>query len=218
MSETPAEPTPAETPETPPVETPETPESDDPRVKRANAEAAKYRTSLRAQEQATADLQAKFDEQGQTLAKLAAVFNPDAGNADPAEQVQTITAEADKLRSRVGELEAELLVHNLAGTEGVNASRLLDSRTFTNALHGLDPAADNYRDQVADAIKEAVSKDASLSTGAGQGPSRGGVSGAGQGAAAPAGAVTQEQFNAMGYAERSELYRNNPDLYRSLAG
>lgn len=203
----PADPTPADDGET------------DPRVKRANAEAASYRTKLRAQEQATADVQTKLDEQGQTLARLAAVFNPEAANVDPAEQVATITAEADKLRTEVSDLRAELLVFTLAADPAVNANaaKLLDSRSFTTALHGLDPSAENYREQVAEAITAAVTNDANLAS-SGLAPARGGVPGAGQGSAQTNGAVTAEQFAGMDYAQRSELYANNPDLYRSLAG
>lgn len=183
----------------------------DPRVKRANAQAAKYRTDLRT-------AQTQLDEQGKTLAALAAVFNPGSTETDPAAQLANITTEAEGLRSTVTQLHAELLVHNLSGDHDANASALLDSRNFTTALHGLDPTADDYRDQVAAAIKAAVAANANLRATAGQGPSRGGAAGAGQGAAQPAGAVTQEQFNGMAYADRAELFRTNPDLYRRLAG
>ena len=191
--------------------TTETGGEDDPRVKRANAQAAKYRTDLRAQETKVAELEG-------TLAKLAAVFNPGAAETDPAQQAATATAEAEKMRTEAAQLKAELLVHTIAGDNGGNPVALLDSRTFADALHGLDPSADDYTAQVAEAIKAAVSKNANLSTSAGQGPARGGAAGAGQGPAQPAGAVTQEQFDAMGYEARADVFRTNPDLYRRLAG
>lgn len=181
--------------------------AEDSRVKRANAEAARYRTALRAQETEVASLK-------ETLSKLAAVFSPGADEPDPA----ALTGQVETLTGRAAQLEAELLVHTIAGTNGGNPVALLDSRTFTNALHKLDASADDYADQVATAIKEAVSKNANLSSGAGQGPARGGASGAGQGSAEPSGAVTQEQFDAMGYPERAALFNTNPDLYRRLAG
>lgn len=220
MSDTTAETNTAETAET--VETDETTEvvtadettddgTEDARVKRANREAAKYRTDLRA-------AQAALAEQGQTLAALAAVFNPGSKETDPAAQLTEITNEAGNLRTEVGNLRAELMVHTIAGENGGNPVALLDSRTFSNTLHGLDPAADDYRAQVAAAIKDAVSKNANLSQTTGQGPARGGAPGAGTGPAAPDGAVTAEQFASMKYAERTELFRTNPDLYRRLAG
>lgn len=218
MSETVTETTTdTETPavETDPVDTTET-EADDPRVKRANAQAADYRTKLRAQEQATTDLQTKLDEQAATLSKLASVFNPDApADNDPAQALTTITAEAETLRAELTTARAELTVHTLAADNGANPNALLDSRAFLNSLQALDATADNYRDQVAEAIKTAVEHNANLSA-TGPAPAKGGAPGAGQGSAA-AGGVTQEQFNAMGLGERNDLFRRDPDTYRRLA-
>lgn len=183
-------------------------ETEDARVKRANAEAAKYRTALRAQEQEVAGLK-------DTLAKLAAVFNPEAGGNEP--DPAALTGQVEQLTTRTAQLEAELLVHTIAGENGGNPVALLDSRNFADKLHALDATADDYTALVAQAIKDAVSKNASLSVGAGQAPGRGGAPGAGQGPAQPAGAVTQEQFDAMGLSQRNDLYRTNPDLYRRLA-
>ena len=226
MSETPTDPTPTPTPGDPapaptpdpanptpdpaPEPTPDPTNEPDPRVKRANEQAAAERIKRREVEQQLA-------AQGETLAKLAAVFNPQADpSADPAQQAAQATAQAEQLTNRVSELQAELLVHNIAGEHGGNAVALLDSRTFTTKLHGLDPSADNYSEQVAEAIKAAVTSNATLAA-AGQVPSRGGAPGAGQGPADPGG-VTQEQFNAMTIGQRNELFQTNPDTYRRLAG
>lgn len=190
--------------------------TEDARVTRANRQAAQYRTQLRTQEQATADLQAKLDEQAATLSKLAAVFNPDAPQgADPAEALQTITAEAETLRTELAQARAELAVHNLAADNGGNPNALLDSRSFLSTLQALDASADDYQDQVAEAIKSAVASNATLSA-TGPGPAKGGAPGAGQGSAA-SGGVTQEQFDAMGLAQRNELFRTDPDTYERLA-
>lgn len=190
--------------------TTETETDDDGRVQRANRQAAQYRTELRA-------TQEQLAEQSKTLQALAAVFNPDASATDTPDPA-ALTGQVEQLTTRTAQLEAELQVHTLASEHGANPVALLDSRAFTTTLHGLDPAADDYTDQVAKAIKDAVSRNASLAAAAGQVPSRGGATGAGQGPANPDGAVTQEQFDAMGYAERSELFQTNPDLYRRLAG
>lgn len=201
---------PATDPATPPAD-PATPEgeTEDARITRANRQAAQYRTELRTAQEALA-------EQGKTLAALAAVFNPGATPGDQPDPA-ALTGQVEQLTTRAAQLEAELLVHNLAGTNGANPTALLDSRTFTTALHGLDATAADYHDQVAAAIKDAVSKNATLAT-AGQGPSRGGAPGAGAGAEQPAGSVTQEQFDAMDFAARTALFTTNPDLYRRLAG
>lgn len=208
----PADPPPADPPADP---DPNDPGNDDPRVKRANAQAANYRTQLRAEQEARQALEAKLTEQGETLSKLAAVFNPDANPTDdPAQQLQAITAEAEALRTEVTTLRAELAVHDLAADNGGNPKALLDSRTFMTALQALDASAADHRDQVARAIKAAVESNANLSA-TGPAPAKGGAPGAGQGSAD--GGVTQEQFNAMGLADRSELYRTDPDTYRRLA-
>lgn len=183
-------------------------QADDPRVKRANAQAAAERVKRK-------QLEAELASSKGILDKLAAVFNPESGpEADPA----ALTGQVEQLTTEAAQLKAELLVHTIAGTNGGNPVALLDSRTFATKLHGLDPSADDYTDQVAAAIKDAVKQNASLAAATGQAPAAGGAPGAGQGSALPAGAVTQEQFNAMGYAERTELFERNPDLYRRLAG
>lgn len=181
--------------------------SDDPRVKRANQQAAAERVKRR-------ELEVELAGVKDIVTKIGAVFNPEAGpTADPA----ALTGQVEQLTTEAAQLKAELLVHTIAGENGGNPVALLDSRSFADTLHGLDPAADDYRTQVADAIKAAVTKNANLAA-TGRAPVAGGAPGAGQGPAQPAGAVTQEQFNAMGYAQRTELFQTNPDLYRRLAG
>jgi hypothetical protein len=135
----------------------------DPRVTKANKEAARYRTELRA---AQAE-QTKLSEQ---FAKLKAAFlgEDDKSEADPAK----VTAEAEKLRETNAALTAALLVHDLAPELQANATALLDSQTFAKTLAGLDPAAEDYTDKVTEAIKASVAKNAAHR--AGQGSSRGG--------------------------------------------
>lgn len=189
--------------------------TEDARVTRANRQAAQYRTQLRATEGKVTELEQALAQQGATLQQLAAVFNPGAAETDdPAETVRTITAEADTLRSELQQARTELAVHNLAAENGANPNALLDSRSFLNTLQGLDATADDYQEQVADAIRTAVAANATLSA-SGPAPARGGGTGAGQGSANTG--VTQEQFNAMGLAQRNELFRTDPDTYRRLA-
>lgn len=136
----------------------------DPRVARANRQAAKYRTELR-------EAQAKADKATETLEALrAAITGEDKAEGDT--NADELAAQVQQSNARVSELEAQLLVHELAADNGANPVALLDSRSFTNALTGLDPADDDYRDQVAQAIKDAASKNANYR--AGQGSSRGG--------------------------------------------
>lgn len=201
----PADPAPPVPPADPAPTDPPADPADDGRIKRANDQAAAARVELR-------ETKEKLDA---VLAGLAGIVNPDANKDDPAAVAASATAQVESLRGETAALKAELLVHTIAGDNGGNPVKLLDSRAFTNKLATLDISADDYSDQVAQAIKDAVSKDATLA-GTGQAPARGGAPDAGKGPAAP-GAVTQEQFNAMGLSQRSKLFASNPDLYRRLA-
>lgn len=220
----PADPaTPPADPATPPAgDPPADPAGDgaaDPRVTRANSEAARYRTERNALQTQVQEAQAAQQTMLDNIAK-ALGFKADEA-ADPAAQVGTLTGQVETLTNRAVQLEAELLVHTLAAdpATAANPVKLLDSRSFTTALYGLDPSADDYRTKVADAIKTAVENDANLKAGGGQvPPSRGGAPEAGQGAGDEAGAVTQEQFDAMSYGEKANLHRTNPALYARLSG
>jgi len=187
---------------------------DDPRVKRANSEAAKYRTERNAlQQQLDAATQAQQDMLAQVAKALGVA--PETGETDPAAQVATLTTQVGTLTDENASLRRELLVHTLAPDNGANPVALLDSRAFTDALAKIDPSADNYRDAVAEAIGKAVETTPSFRA-AGQVPSAGGAETAGQGAGSGA-VVTAEQFEAMGLAARNDLFKTNPTLYRELA-
>jgi hypothetical protein len=202
--------------QTPTGEQPGTEDTPDPRVTRANSEAARYRTERNALQQQVEQANAAQQTMLDNIAKALGLKAEDAGE-DPVAQVGTLTTQVQTLTSEAAQLRAELLVHTIAGEHGANPVSLLDSRTFVNTLHGLDPAADDYRTKVADAIKAAVEQNATLKAGGQVQPTRGGAPEAGQGAGDEAGAVTVEQFKAMSYAERTALFHTNPALYRRLS-
>lgn len=219
MTQAATETTPTETPapeaETPaPVETPtpeaETPEADDkdPRVQRANREAAKYRTERNT-------LQAELEAIKATQDALRKALTGEAGDKgeDPAKVAERLTGEVDGLRATNTALTHQVAVLRAAPKAGADGDALLDSLTFTKSLDALDASAEDYPDQVAAAIVKAVESNKSLR--ASQGPGRGGAPGAGS---AGDSTVTREQFDAMGYQARAELYETNPSLYRQLAG
>ena len=211
---------PADPPADPATDPDDDPDENDPRVKRANRQAQQYRTQLRETEQALAAVKAAQEENAGVLQALRAALTGEAGDKgdDPATVLAALQPEAENLRTQNAQLQAELLVHSIAADHDGNPVALLDSRSFTQALHKLDASAADYRDQVAEAIKDAASKNANLRNTSGQGPARGGAPGAGTGSPLPPGAVTQEQFDAMGYQAKAELFQKNPDLYRRLAG
>jgi len=132
---------------------------------RANRQAARYRTQLREAEKAR-------DANAATLDRLRKAITGDDGDGEA--DAGELASQVEQLTTRTSQLESQLLVHELAAQPELNANpvALLDSNSFTRELHGLDPADDDYRDQVAEAIKNAVAKNRNYR--AGQGSSRGG--------------------------------------------
>lgn len=135
------------------------------------------------------------------------------GDEDPAEQLAASKAAAEKAAQRARDAAVELAVYKRAGKAGGDPDALLDSRTFLAAVKELDPAAADFGDKVAEAIKAAVKANPKLAA-APAGPGKQGADhngGTGE-------TVTQKQFDAMNMAQRSELYRTNPNLYKKFAG
>lgn len=98
-----------------------------------------------------------------------------------------------------------------APTAGADVARLLDSASFNAAVAQVDPSDTAA---VTEAIKNAVTAQPWLAAGPPQTAPKGGADFSNPGP----GAVTPEQFAAMSYAERAELYQTDPDTYRRLAG
>lgn len=139
--------------------------AEDARIKRANKQAAKYRTDLRETQKQLAAATAVLDR------LKGAIGGED--DEDPAEKITKATEKVANLEAERNALATELLVTRLAPKHKGNAEALLDSRTFTKTLAGLDPTDDDYSDQVAEAIKDAVSKNAAYRA-TGQGSGKGG--------------------------------------------
>lgn len=98
-----------------------------------------------------------------------------------------------------------------APTAGADVARLLDSASFNAAVAQVDPSDTAA---ITEAIKNAVTAQPWLAAGPPQTAPKGGADFSNPGP----GAVTPEQFAAMSYAERAELYQTDPDTYRRLAG
>ncbi|MFJ3867903.1 hypothetical protein [Streptomyces nigra] len=96
-----------------------------------------------------------------------------------------------------------------APAAGADIARLLDSSSAMRALSAVDPADTAA---VTAAIQAALTAQPHLAAG-GFTPGRAGAE-----FHAPTGEVTPQQFAAMDYAARAELYQTNPDTYRRLAG
>lgn len=96
-----------------------------------------------------------------------------------------------------------------APSAGADVARLLDSASFTAAVAQLDPSDTAA---VTQAITNAVTAQPYLAA-VPQTPAKGGADFTDPGP----GAVTPEQFAAMSYAERADLFQTDPDTYRRLA-
>lgn len=153
---------------TPPASesSPPAPAVDEQRLTEAEQHASEQ--SERAQQ-----LQAALDAVQQAL-------NPDggAGEQDPA-QLAAVVADRDKQLDQVAaELrtaKVELAAHKAATTEGARADRLLNSRSFLDAVSGLDPDSPKFEQQLAEQIRAAVEADPELYGAAGPGPAKGGA-------------------------------------------
>ncbi|WP_190061239.1 hypothetical protein, partial [Streptomyces echinoruber] len=97
-----------------------------------------------------------------------------------------------------------------APSAGADVARLLDSASFNTAVAQIDPADTAA---ITEAIKNAVTAQPWLAA-VPQTPAKGGADFSSTGP----GAITPEQFAAMSYAERAELFQTDPDTYRRLAG
>ncbi|MCX5362883.1 hypothetical protein OG864_29735 [Streptomyces sp. NBC_00124] len=107
-------------------------------------------------------------------------------------------------------LAVQTAVIAAAAGAGADISRLLDSASAMRTLAAVDPADTSA---VTAAIQAAVTAQPYLAAG-GFNPGRGGA----EFGAPTGGEVTAQQFAAMDYAARSELFQTDPDTYRRLAG
>lgn len=121
-------------------------------LKTARAEAGKARVT--AKQKAADEARASL---AQDIGKTLGLVKDDA-RADPAQLTQQLAAEQAKARG----VAVELAAYKAAQTEQVRADRLLNARSFTDRLAALDPAADDFGDQLKAAIKAEVATDPDL--------------------------------------------------------
>ncbi|MFD6873272.1 MULTISPECIES: hypothetical protein [unclassified Streptomyces] len=166
----------------------------------ARAEAGKGRVNAK---QAAADT-----ARAELTAQLLGILDPSkAGQeATPEELAQQLTSAQDQARQTA----VQLAVYRTAAAAGADPDALLDSRQFAAALADVDPAD---TDAVTTAIKAAVLANPRLGAKI-TGPP---VAGREFNSAPPQG-VTTDQFAAMDYAARAELFQTDPTTYRRLAG
>ncbi|MCX4987129.1 hypothetical protein [Streptomyces sp. NBC_00572] len=169
-------------------------------LSRARQEAGNQRVTAkhRAADEAKTDL----------IKQLMAVIDPESADKPATAEQLTQQLTAQQARTRAAELR--LAVYSLAPAAGGDPMALADSRAFADATANVDPADTAA---VTAAITAAVTANPRLAAQQPQGPQRGGA----DFTSGPS-AVTAEQFAAMDYAARAELYGSDPDTYRRLAG
>ncbi|MCY0959607.1 hypothetical protein [Streptomyces sp. H27-H5] len=131
----------------------------------ARAEAGKGR--ITAKQKAADDARAEIAQQ---IGKALGIVQDD-GPPDPAKLTEQVADLSGQLRAA----RSELAAYRSAGTEGANASRLLNSRSFVDKLAALDPTAEGFAEQLKKAITDEVATDPDLYRAAPAGPSRGGA-------------------------------------------
>ncbi|MEK2473826.1 hypothetical protein [Streptomyces noursei] len=123
---------------------------------------------------------AERDELRAALDAVTKALNPngDQGEQDPAALAATV-AERDKQLDQTGaELRTarvELAAYKAAADHGARADRLLNSRSFLDAVAALDPADGKFDEQLVAAIRAAVEADPDLYRATPAVPGRGGA-------------------------------------------
>jgi hypothetical protein len=176
-------------PETPPAEKPaedvaSLPEWAQKLLAKTRTEAASNRT--KATEQATA-LQATRD----AIAKALGL----QGEEDPVAAAKTATEQRDAAMTEARTTRIENAVLRSAGKHGADPEALTDSRSFMRTLEGIDPAANDFADQVDAAIKGAVEANPGLLKAGAPAPARSGGP-VGGGAPVP-GQLTKDDLKRM---------------------
>ena len=109
-------------------------------------------------------------EQGQAdfMKKMAALFGVETDDEKPPtpeELAKQLAEEQNRTKAsddRARQTQVELAVYKTAGKHGGDPDALLDSRSFANAIAKLDPAADDFADQIGKAVKTAVDGNSKL--------------------------------------------------------
>jgi hypothetical protein len=134
-------------------------------IRDLRGEAAGHRTKARDAEGKVSEAEAKHQATLDAIAK-AAGLKPDDGPPDPAklaQQLQQSQTEIQSAREAEAAARIELQVYRTAQRLGADADRLLDSRTFCDAIDALDPKdAADFASQVEAKIGEYLEKDPTL--------------------------------------------------------
>lgn len=159
-------------------------------------ESARYRTRAKEKETEAKNLQAQLDA-------INKIFNPDAKSGD--------APDPDALAQANTQLKRENALLRLAPKAGGDYDRLVDSRSFMDSISDVDPTDTKALD---DKIKAAIQTNPALRSQS-QGGSRksGGELDGGSGEKT----LTLDQFKAMSYEKKAELFRKEPATYQKFS-
>ena len=128
----------------------ETPDVD-PRVKRANHEAAKYRTQLRDAQKQNEELAAKLDQ----ITKGLALLTGGSPEQTPEEQLKAMQQQNAQLAAELKETRLMQSVQDAATQAGLDAKLTVPLLKGTGSLNGLDPDKPTFKDDL-QSIMDAV--------------------------------------------------------------
>lgn len=181
----PAPPTPVPTPPPAPAPpAPSEPEGESPDIAKVRKEAASYRTKLREEEAARKAIEAQLAELTgkateaetlrDTLAKLSAVLNPDAGKdetPDPTKLAEQLAAAETARQADIAARDAQIreLTVRTALPQAFAAAQADPTLTeavliASGALGKLDPTADTFTADLESAVQAAVTNNPKLKT------------------------------------------------------
>lgn len=132
----------------------------DPAIKKANREAANYRTQLREQEKKNAALESKLNDLLGGLGKLTGTSK----ETSPEDALKQAQAEREEAQAKLREMEQEILLGRAGKEAGADMDLLLPFLRGTGALKELDPTAADYADQVSALVKATVDSNPKLKT------------------------------------------------------
>ncbi len=174
-------------------------QADDPKLRAARNDAANHRTRAK---KAETDLDAFKQQVGKLFGF---VSDEDAG--DP----KKLTTQLESAVKDANDARVELAVYRKAGKD-VDADALLDSRTFAAAISKLDPASDDFADQVSAEITNAVDKDPGKfrvsATGEPPKPPKRSGADTGSGKGENSGQLTYAQYQALSPTERVKAVKD----------
>ena len=108
------------------------------------------------------------DDQAAFMKKVASAFGLEADEEKPPtpeELAKQLAEEQNRTKAsddRARQTAVELAVYKTAGKHGGDPDALLDSRQFATAIAKLDPAGDDFSDEVGKAVKAAVEANGKL--------------------------------------------------------